>query len=245
MINEINKFNRNFLEIMKEDFKTISYSIAFLSDSFPKENVGTINLTEKDNIFKDIASVFALQLALEAYDKDNKLEIIENTKILFPEKEFETQDGALKIRFEQPFKLIIKYDTSKGNKEDPEAYIKGLANLIAVKSGKKSKIGSVGVNYEIFKAMNEPEKLIRDNLIIGTKDDELVEGALVKLVYKIDEFTKLNLSITSAINKEKKGLYLNTNFHSEIKSANKISDIFERSDFKKILDEKIAKLIRF
>ena len=223
---------------MNENFKTTSYSIAFLSDMYPTEQNQVVSFSFSDqtgNIFKDIASVFALQLVLEAYDKDLESEISENTK-----------DGSLKFVFEQPFKLTIQYNADKGKKENPDKYVKGLADLIAVKSGKKSKIGFVGVNYEIFYPINEPEKIITNDLIKQKNDesDNQMEGGLVKIVYKIDAYTKLNLTITSAIHKEQKGLYFNTNFHSEIKGGNKISDFLARDDLRKIIDAKIANLIR-
>ena len=230
---------------MNEHFKTISYSITFLSDLYPKEQNQVVSFSDQaGNIFKDIASVFALQLVLEAYDKELKTEIVENTKALFPVREFETKDGSLKFVFEQPFKLTIQYNSEKGSKENPDEYTKGLADLIAVKSGKKSKIGAVGVNYEVFYPMNNPEKIITVNLISQIEKDDEIEGGLVKLVYKIDPYTKLNLTITSAILKEQKGLYLSINFHSEIKGANKISDVLAKNDLKEIVDAKIAKLIR-
>ena len=234
---------------MNENFKTTSYSIAFLSDMYPTEQNQVVSFSFSDqtgNIFKDIASVFALQLVLEAYDKDLESEISENTKAPFPMREFETKDGSLKFVFEQPFKLTIQYNADKGKKENPDKYVKGLADLIAVKSGKKSKIGFVGVNYEIFYPINEPEKIITNDLIKQKNDesDNQMEGGLVKIVYKIDAYTKLNLTITSAIHKEQKGLYFNTNFHSEIKGCNKISDFLARDDLRKIIDAKIANLIR-
>ena len=233
------------LKIMNENFKTISYSIAFLSDMYPTEQNQVVSFSDQaGNIFKDIASVFALQLVLEAYGKDSESEVVENTKALFPMREFETKDGSLKFVFEQPFRLTIQYNADKGKKENPDEYVKGLADLIAVKSGKKSKIGFVGVNYEIFYPINEPEKIIINDLINQIDPDDKMEGGLVKIVYGIDPYTKLNLTITSAIHKEQKGLYFNTNFHSEIKGDNKISDVLARNDLKEIIDAKIANLIR-
>ncbi len=243
MLREIQKLTS--LKIMNENFKTISYSITFLSDMYPTEENQVISFSDQvGNIFKDIASVFALQLVLESYDKHSESEIIENTKSLFTVREFETKDGSLKFVFEQPFKLTIQYNADKGKKENPDEYVKGLASLIAVKSGKKSKIGSLGINYEVFYPMKDPEKIIINNLISQVDKDEDLESGLVKLVYKIDLFTKLNLTITSAKHKEEKGLYLNTNFHSEIKGDNKISNVLSREDLREILNTKIAKLIK-
>lgn len=240
MLREIQKLTS--LKIMNENFKTISYSIAFLSEIAGNKEVKFFT-DQEGNLFKDLASVFTLQLLLDAYDKDAGIEVTENLNSLFPVREFKTNNG-LRFIFEQPLKLSIKYQHDEGNKENPDEYVRKLAELIALKSGKKSKIGFVGVNYEIFYPINEPERIIVNNLISQVEKDDTMESGLVKVVYRVDAYTKLNLSVTSATTNEQKGLYLSTNFHSEIRGDNKISDVLERNDIRQLIDEKITKLIR-
>lgn len=229
-------------KIMNENLETISYSITFLSNLYPKNKGEIVTVTDQHNLFKDIANTFTLQLLLESYDKESQIEVTENTKDSFPNKEFAGSNG-LKFTFEQPFKLTISYSKIKGNIDNPDKYIKELSNIIAIKAG-KSKIGAVGVNYEIFYPDNEPENIIITNLVNQLEKDDSIEKGLVKLVYKIDQYTNLNLSITSATYEDKNGLYFSINFHSDIKGSNKVSEILNREDLIEIASSKINKLIK-
>jgi len=230
-------------KIMNENLETISYSITFLSNLFPKNKGEVVTVTDQHNLFKDIANTFTLQLLLESYDKEKEVKVSEeNTKSTFTNKEFTVNNG-LKFTFEQPFKLTISYSKKKGNIDNPDKYIKELSNIIAVKAG-KSKIGAVRVNYEIFYPDNEPENIIITNLINQLERDDTIKGGLVKLIYKIDQYTDLNLSITSATYEKNNGLYFSINFHSDIKGSNKVSEILNREDLIEIASSKIDKLIK-
>jgi hypothetical protein len=53
-------------KIMNENLETISYSITFLSNLYPKNKGEIVTVTDQHNLFKDIANTFTLQLLLES-----------------------------------------------------------------------------------------------------------------------------------------------------------------------------------
>lgn len=102
----------------------------------------------------------------------------------------------------------------------------------------------MGVNYELFYPDDEPDKIIITNLVKQVEKDNSIKGGLVKLIYKIDEYTNLNLSMTSATYENNNGLYFNINFHTDIKGSNEVSKILNRNDLIEIAKNKINNLIK-
>lgn len=100
----------------------------------------------------------------------------------------------------------------------------------------ESKIGQIGINYEIF--IKEDSFTIKD-LLLKDKISKEFTGLSATPVFQIDENTVLNLTLAGAVNTEdEKGIYIQANFHNIVTNNNTINQIFNK-DFLTIAKKKI------
>ena len=71
-----------------------------------------------------------------------------------------------------------------------------------------------------------------------------MENGYIKLSYKIDQFTKMYLVVTTAKHNDQEGVYFKVNFDNEKKGTRKISGILsDKNDLLQNSVEKIQKLL--
>ena len=238
----LNKQSNLIKKIMSNNLETICYSIVFLSDLMKQENVkdgNVINYEPKDLIFDEIGSGLLKLLFKSCGIEEVEIEKKENFGI----KEFDCNNG-FKFTYESPHKLTIYYTKTKGNIDDPDKFIKKLANELIVTLGKKRKVYKIGVNYEIFFSTENPENRITNELLNQYIKNDDLENGYIKLSYKVDQLTKMYLVVTTAKHNDQEGVYFKVNFDNEKKETRKISDILsDKNDLLQNSVEKIQKLL--
>lgn len=220
-----NQLNQNFLDMSKAEM--VSYSVVLVDNLYSNLKITTNQTIQVKNPFEPIANALFLKSRLGS----NVVEDINKSTQLH--KEFICDDLRIDYDFFPP-KLQIKHITQSGKSN----FIAIAKDLIAF-AGLENSIGKIGINYEMFL---EEEISLKDYLL----KDEIAKGFTslsATPVFDIDENTKLNLTIASAINNGgKKGIYFQANFDNKVAEKNTISDIFGKN-FREIADNKIKLIL--
>jgi len=217
---QIKQLNKFFLDMSKA--KLLARSIVLIDDTRLEPNQ---YYQIKKNIFSELANPLVLKSLLKAPVSEkpassevNREFICDSYNIIY---------GAIPPKFQ-----IIDNDPENENK------IVKLAKEMVKFANIEGLINKVGVNYEMFL---ESDKDIKDYLL---KDSIAAEFTSLSAtpVFKIDEETTLNLTLASAENDKKKGIYFRINFDNKITEENTFDKILDKK-LKEIAENKIKSII--
>ena len=176
------------------------------------------------NHFKEIAS----QLALKGALGENIVETQINNDM---SKEFLLGNNIV-IRYEFfPPKFSVSHKTSEDSKK-AEQLMGKIINFASI----SDKIGSIGINYELFIKNNDTINL-KDFLL---KDNVAKEFSSLSttLVLEIDSTLTLNIRIANAEINNENGICFDINFNNKISDSGSIETILHK-DFLSIAKDKI------
>ena len=203
--------------------KTLSHSIVFVDHIFKNGVQPNMPPQQINNPFSQLCNLLFLQSVVGI----NGLAV--NNPVL---QSFVFGNIIIQNNLYPPQFSVIHNTSSIENKE-----IKEIAKTLIIKGNLENVIGAIGVNHTLYIA-NTDNKINLKNLVCQNHIAEAFNEINVRLVFKLNEFTTLTLNISDAsINKEK-AIYIQTNFNSQLSSANSFNDILN-ANFYEQLNEKL------
>lgn len=220
-MNFFNSKNKFFLDM--SNAKLLARSIVFIDDTLSKLKLQpdqTLQIQIK-NPFEPLAQALVVKSIL-------KMPVVEKANNTQFNKEFVCGDySVIYEAFPPRFQLV--------NREPKdESQITKIAKEMVNFADIEKAINKVGINYELFL---EENRNIKDYLLKDSISKEFTSLSATP-VFQIDENTVLNLTIASAENNGKKGVYFRANFDNKITEENSLSVILDKK-FRKIADDKI------
>lgn len=203
--------------------KLLARSIVFIDDTLSKLKLQpdqTLQIQIK-NPFEPLAQALVVKSIL-------KMPVVEKANNTQFNKEFVCGDySVIYEAFPPRLQLVNRYPKD-------ESQITKIAKEMVNFADIEKAINKVGINYELFL---EENRNIKDYLLKDSISKEFTSLSATP-VFQIDENTVLNLTIASAENNGKKGVYFRANFDNKITEENSLSAILDKK-FRKIADDKI------
>lgn len=231
--------------IMESDIKTISYSIVFVSSDI--KNINNPIQVNYTNLFNLLNNEILLRMIMRDI-LGNDAKLTKENEIKGLRTKYKIDDYTLD--FEAPFKLSIIYKNNKhNNSSNNEENIRKIATKLIEElennfDTKEQLISKIGINYELFKEIENPFEKIKNSLSII--QDEQAEKAVLAVSYKKDTNTTLNLTIFNIENDYGNGINYRINFDININEENKIETILKKDysfkEYKEYAKNKIISL---
>jgi hypothetical protein len=220
-MNLFNSKTKLFLDM--SNVKLLARSIVFIDDTLSKLKLQpdqTIQIQIK-NPFEPLAQPLVIKSVL-------KIPVVEKSNNTQFNKEFVC--GEYSVIFEA---FPPRFQLVQREPKDESQIVKVAKDMVEFADIEKA-INKVGINYELF---SEEKRDIKDCLLKDHLSKEFTSLSATP-VFQIDENTVLNLTIASAENNGKKGVYFRANFDNQITEENSLSKILDKK-FRKIADDKI------
>lgn len=206
-----------------KDIKIISHSITLVDNAYNGIMPLGKNQLQVRNPFDQIAQPLVLKALV-----GKSVETLANSDIIH--REFKYENIKITYDFFPPRLNIIN---EENNLSDTP---KNLALQIIELAEIKDKLGSIGVNYELF--IEENDVNLTQYLLQEFISKEF-NSLSTTLVLVINKDVKLNLRIADAEIEGKKGIYFQANFSNQVSTSNNVEKILENNNFLNIAKEKI------